>query len=107
MKQILFSFFLFTCIVFGQSSNFGKSLISWSYPGVLTTNNTFKIYYSTNQMSDVSKVWTLATNVSGTNTYVYVDYLKGFNVNYLVSVSNMWGETIFLKINYLQNSNLR
>jgi len=107
MKQILFSLFLFTCVAFGQSSNFGKSLISWSYPASLTTNNTFKIYYSTNQMSDVSKVWTLVTNVSGTNTYVYVDYLKDFNANYLVSVSNMWGETIFLKINYIQNNNLR
>lgn len=73
----------------------GKVTLAWDYE-VLDTNNTFRIYHTTNITTPKSN-WVVIATVPGTNLTATVYVTPGVNF-FAATVSNMWMESDFSNV---------
>lgn len=96
MKKFLtiLSFTVLICL--GQIASVKNStVLTWKYPEKSSTNTFIKVYRTTNPPSSSVRSWEIVKILQATNTQIIIPNL-GTNKNYyMVSCSNVWGETMF------------
>lgn len=101
-KNILLSllFLSFVTFAFAQNS-INKAIISWSYPGTPSTNNIFKIYRTTDSITNSTRCWTVINILPGNRFYETVEIIPNKQNYFFVTVSNVWGESMFFQNRYI------
>lgn len=99
MKKILLFIAYFSIIACYAELKTNMTVLTWNYP---ETNNSvvFKVYRTTNPPSSSKRIWEVIQLVKYPNNSIRVSNL-GTNKNYyMVSCSNVWGETMFFAPEY-------
>lgn len=77
-----------------------KIIVSWNYPS-LTTNNIFKVYSTTDSPTNQIRCWRIVSIVPGNLAHTIVNLEPNKQNYFFVTVSNMWGESMFFQNRYL------
>lgn len=104
MKQFfcLICYVLFSFSLLAEkdaNKKLGELHLSWTYPNS-ETNQIYKIYISTNSPSSKVKEFRHVYTASGKSKSFNIDYNLNYPIYIYVTVSNCWGETIFLRTSY-------
>jgi hypothetical protein len=96
MKTIIAILFASASFLLGATPN-GNVYLAWDYaPSELSTNLTFRVYWSTNSLTPIS-TWSMLTNVPGTQTNCAIKVAPGVNF-FVLTASNIWCESDFSNV---------
>jgi hypothetical protein len=100
-KMILLLSFLISLYSVGQEPLVqGQVFLAWNYPGI-DIKNIFKIYRTTDSPTNRTRCWTVVKTASGVSRNTRADLVPGVQNYFFVTVSNVWGESMFFDNKYI------
>lgn len=100
-KMILFLSFLIGFSTLSQEVTLQNQVyLAWNYP-ILDSKNLFKIYRTTDSPTNSTRCWTVVKAISGVNRNTRAPIAPGVQNYFFVTVSNVWGESMFFQNNYI------